>query len=792
MPPKANFTFYPENPYTEDKILFNDTSVDSYGQIINWTWNFGDGNISYGKSIYHQYSDNGTYTITLNVTDNCSANDSIKKNITVLNTLPYVSFTFSPENPTDLEYITFFDSSMDIDGYIVNWTWDFGYGNISYGQNASHQYLDNNIYLVTLTVIDNDGGVNETTKNITVLNVPPTASFTYVPQIPEINKTVQFFDKSTDLDGTVVSWLWSFGDGNTSTQQNPLHNYTSFKAYMVTLNATDNDGDSHEKAMQIITKMVYEKEIKFGKNELDFTNELDAYVIINATNYTIIKVETYSGNPANKSIKNNISSIDKYININIENESNVEWPIDIKIYYTYDDLNNSNIEEDQLLGIYFWEETINEWQLYNNTGVNLTYNESGYEGYCWAKVWHLTQLHIGADAEPPTKVTGLTVSDAKDGKLDLSWSPATDNVAVDFYNIYRDNSYLTSTSDTNYRDTGLKNGQFYSYNLSSVDEVGNEGQKSDSVKGKPTVTSSGGGGGSPPSGGGGGFIPQIKSVNNPPIADAGGPYVGFVGEEISIDGSKSNDTDGEIISWEWDLDNDGEYNDAIGETTTYTWSDLGDYTIVLKVTDDQGAENTDEAQVTIFKANNPPQNLAITGETNGNKNTVYDYTFIAVDIDEDNMTYLISWGDGTNISSDSISNGTTFEANHSWQSWGIYTIIFSATDFPGAITNSTYTIYIDVHIIDNLDGYLIDNDSNGIYETYHNNTSNNETRIEQQKNGKYLIDDDGDGKWNYLYDSTAGLTNYQEKKKEGTPGFELILVIFAIALIIILKRKRKL
>jgi serine protease len=70
-------------------------------------------------------------------------------------------------------------------------------------------------------------------------NVPPTADFTFAVN----NYTVTFTDQSSDSDGTIVSWLWNFGDGNTSTAQNPVHTYATDGAYNVSLTVTD-DGSA--------------------------------------------------------------------------------------------------------------------------------------------------------------------------------------------------------------------------------------------------------------------------------------------------------------------------------------------------------------------------------------------------------------------------------------------------------------------------------------------------------------------------------------------------------------------
>jgi PKD repeat protein len=74
--------------------------------------------------------------------------------------------------------------------------------------------------------------------------VPPVASFSFTPAGPQVNQTVQFTDLSTDADGTVTGWDWDFGDGGTSTDQNPTHKYTAVGIYTVALTVTDNDGTS--------------------------------------------------------------------------------------------------------------------------------------------------------------------------------------------------------------------------------------------------------------------------------------------------------------------------------------------------------------------------------------------------------------------------------------------------------------------------------------------------------------------------------------------------------------------
>jgi len=168
------------------------------------------------------------------------------------NYAPTADFSYSPSNPTDLEIIAFTDSSSDSDGSIVNWTWNFGDGAVSYQQNPSHQYADDGTYNVTLVVTDDDGATDSTFKHITVSNVPPTANFSY----SFMNKqTIAFTDGSVDNDGSIVNWSWTFGDAHISYEKNPTHHYLDDGVYNVTLTITDDDGatDSVSKGILIDT-----------------------------------------------------------------------------------------------------------------------------------------------------------------------------------------------------------------------------------------------------------------------------------------------------------------------------------------------------------------------------------------------------------------------------------------------------------------------------------------------------------------------------------------------------------
>ncbi|MEA2053618.1 MAG: PKD domain-containing protein [Candidatus Thermoplasmatota archaeon] len=165
---------------------------------------------------------------------------------------PVADFSYTPLNPTDLDTITFDASdSDDPDGDIVNYTWDFGDENVSYGKKPTHKYDDNGTYTVTLTVKDDKGATDTCSQAIEIANEPPTAYFTYLPDKPKVNKEITFTDTSTDDDGTITNYTWDFGDGNISYEQNPTHKYDADGTYTATLTITDNDNATDVTSLDI-------------------------------------------------------------------------------------------------------------------------------------------------------------------------------------------------------------------------------------------------------------------------------------------------------------------------------------------------------------------------------------------------------------------------------------------------------------------------------------------------------------------------------------------------------------
>jgi len=250
QPPKADFTWSPLNPTRSDAVHFYDKSS---GSITTWSWNFGDGTTSNEREPFHTYANIGTYDVTLTVSGPLGTDTKTKK-ITVSNAVPIASFIYGPNNPFQGHTIQFTDQSTDLDGSIVNWTWNFGDGNISYEKNPTHVYTKNGTYTVILTVMDNDGATKSTQRIITVnavgYNMPPVANFVYSPSNPAVGKKVTFDASSSHDDDGIIelySWDWN-SDGiyeEDSTKPTADHTWYQEGEYTVTLRVEDNNGTTN-------------------------------------------------------------------------------------------------------------------------------------------------------------------------------------------------------------------------------------------------------------------------------------------------------------------------------------------------------------------------------------------------------------------------------------------------------------------------------------------------------------------------------------------------------------------
>jgi PKD repeat protein len=233
-------------------VQFVDASTND---PVSWAWSFGDGETSNEENPTHIYSTAGIYTVTLTSTNSAGSNTVSKSNYvtaTKQSVAPAASFVSTTTSGSSPFTVQFMDSSTNTP---TSWVWSFGDGSTSTVQAPSHTYVSAGTYTVTMTAT-NSAGSDTYTENgyITVTLSPPVASYTVNGTSGVVPFTVQFTDTSTNSPTT---WYWKFGDGGTTTVQNPEYTYDDVGTYTVTLTATNSAGSNVSAEKKTITVTEY-------------------------------------------------------------------------------------------------------------------------------------------------------------------------------------------------------------------------------------------------------------------------------------------------------------------------------------------------------------------------------------------------------------------------------------------------------------------------------------------------------------------------------------------------------
>ncbi|MEM7220381.1 MAG: PKD domain-containing protein [Pseudomonadota bacterium] len=226
-----------------------DAPADS---IASYSWNFGDGTTASGVSASNTYTTAGIYIVTLTVTDSRGESASTTQQV-VANLPPVANFTASPEvGLIPLAVTVDGAASSDPNGTVDSYAWDFGDGATASGQIATHSYAAVGSYTITLTVTDNDGATNTTTRTV-IANTPPSAAFS-TDALPAVAQLPFAFDASasSDANGTIEQYDWDFGDGGSATGTTTSHTYASAGTYTVTLTVTDNNGATDSASQTLV------------------------------------------------------------------------------------------------------------------------------------------------------------------------------------------------------------------------------------------------------------------------------------------------------------------------------------------------------------------------------------------------------------------------------------------------------------------------------------------------------------------------------------------------------------
>jgi|GEM_PF-6389295 len=282
---------------------------------------------------------------------------------------------------------------------------------------------------------------------------------------------------------------------------------------------------------------------------------------------------------------------------------------------------------------------------------------------------------------------------------------------------------------------------------------------------------------------------QVSAYNIAPLPQIHASEEGIQNEIVALSSFGSSDPDGKIISYLWDLGDGTQYSSS---NITHTFTTPGQYTIQLQVTDDEGMQNSTSQQLSIFN-NTAPKITTFDMTTDAGKDDELTLSFTATESQNNSLTYSIDWGDENTTSNQTIQPNQQYQYKHIYTTSGRYLLTLTVLDIAGQKTKEEVYVYVDSTTLNYQNmtlGYLVDEDSDGVYDTYY--SDDNLTKdLEISKEGLYLLDSDSDGRYDYIYDSTQKTIDTYQQEEGQTPYLFAIFLPLILFIILLIVRKRK-
>jgi PKD repeat protein len=693
MPPTADA----DGPYSGTvgaAVAFDGSgSADPDGTVVAYDWDFGDGGTGTGVNPTHSYATDGVFTVTLTVSDDGGLTDSDTTSATI--TFGLLAPTADPDGPysgTVGSAVAFDGSGSSDDSAIVAYDWDFGDGGTGTGVSPNHTYATAGLFNVTLTVTDDDGLTDSAATNATIeaAPLPPTAD----PDGPYSGTvgTAVVFDGSgsADPDGSIVTYAWDFGDGGTGTGVSPSHTYVVAGSYAVSLTVTDDDGLSDTAATTAnIAETPMEPPVADpngpysgtpgsavvfdGSGSVDPDGSIVAYdwdFGDGGTGTGVSPSHTYAAAGV-YTVSLTVTDDDGQTDTAATTANIAETPMEppvadpngpysgtVGTAVVFD--GSGSADPDGSIVTYAWD--------FGDGGTGTGVSPS--HTYAAAGVYTVSLTVTDDDGLSDTAATTANIAEAPmeppvaDPNGPYSGTPGS-AVAFDGSGSFDpDGTILTYAWDFGDGNTGMGESPSHTYAAAGSYTVSLTVTDDDGQTDTATTTAE---------------IAEIPL--EPPVADPNGPYSGTVGTAVTFDGTGSVDPDGSIVAYDWDF---GDGNTGTGATPTHSYATDAVFTVMLRVTDDDGLTDTAATTATIGLGPLPPvadPNGPYSGtvgspvqfDGTGSSDPNGDGTIVAYDWD---------FGDG--------GSGTGPTPSYAYAAPGLYSVTLTVTD-DGGLSDSAST-----------------------------------------------------------------------------------------------------
>ncbi|MFT4535737.1 MAG: PKD repeat protein [Saprospiraceae bacterium] len=629
--PTADFIFTVIEDCTVGEVIFINSSS---GANLDYEWSF-PGGIPSSSTLENpsvQYPDGGTYGATLTVTNSSGSDVLVQNDIFTINPSPIVNYSYA----IDGVFVSFFNFTQFGNTYF----WDFGDGQFSIESDPVHNYIDDGVYTVTLTVASICG--DESKQEIVVVANPPTADF--IADVEEGCEplTVQFTSNSSNNTDDYV-WTFEGGSPSTSGEENPTVTYEVAGDWDVTLTVLNETGDDVLQITEYISVLgqpVSDFSYTVNASDVDFTNFSvfgDTYIWTfgdgsssteeepthtydeDGTYTVVLTVENECG--SNSSSTEVIISLEPIPSFSISNEDEGCAPMTVNYQ------NTSTNSPDTF-----------EWEFEGGSPATST-DENPEVIYTTAGIYDVILTvtnENGSNSE--TFVDYITINDvpttdfiANENGLVVTFTDQSSG-AVSYAWSFGDGNTSTAINPTHtYSEEGV-----YTVTLETTNECGTTAE-SISINNYTPVSAS--------------FTSDITNG----CADL---EVGF------IDQSSSN-----VTSWSWTFDG-GTPATSVLQNPIVTYSTAGQYKVKLTVSHPESSETVTLTNY-ISVSDDPITSFEFF-------NDLFDVEFSNTTIE--GATYSWNFGDGTTSS--------MINPSHTYGEEGAYNVVLTATNTCGTTTAS--------------------------------------------------------------------------------------------------------
>lgn len=694
-PPKAVIEA-PEKAAPYQTVYFDaHKSYDTDGSILAYQWNMGDGSAKSGVRVSHRYTRPGNYSVTLTVEDDGTTLCTKRKTSTSIwiNRSPQARFNLV-KNLIAVDESVSMDAngSIDSDGEIVGYYWDFGDGSKAEGISTSHRYSQPGKYTVQLTVRDDSELANAESylrEEITV-NAPPVAQ-AEIPAVVAINELVVMdAAESLDPDGQLSEYRWSLGDGSVKAGSKISHKYTQSGTYPVTLTVIDNTStlnNSDEASFSIRVndppvpdaggdRLVNESVVEFdASGSRDKDDDIIEYCWDFGDGQTDsgIKVSHVYASPGTYKVtltikdasgtKTAIQSQNVTVTVNSPPVADAGREQIVAIGEKVRFRGGFSSDADGKIVTYRW--TVDEGVVLEGKNVTHVYEKPG--------IYQVQLLVIDNDGAEDIHTTTVWVNTPPVAKI-----PPLPRLAP--------GQVITFDGSMSYDVDGQLDLYEWDFGDGSQVKKGQTVKYSFKEPGRFTVTltvkdnSNAANGISK--------VSQTVAVNYPPKPDCGHDIV-TCDQTILFDAGNSSDADKDQLTYFWDF---GDGNVGSGMKYKYVYQQPGVYPVALRVDDGQGLANSVQQQIIRVQVNSAPVAVAeVNRDTVCAGEPVMFDASKSKDNEKDLMRYQWDFGDATTAEG--------INPIHSFKRGGNYRVRLTVSDDSNLPCNTSVADLL-IHVID--------------------------------------------------------------------------------------------